>query len=146
MKRESYIYKWFGKPGSLKRGRIIFIWAVFIPIVFLFLSIRVFPIITNLSLSLTNAHLVRPVTKFVGFKNFFLLFNDQHFVRAFVNSLEFIAIAVPGDTFRGRCAPRADRGAGSGPAPLAAAPCSPGRSWCARCIRPSRTTSRWPRR
>ena len=90
-------HRLFGKPGSLKRGQITFVWAVFIPIVFLFLAIRVFPIISNLSLSLTNAHLIRPVTKFVGLRNFLILFSDKQFLRAFFNSLEFVAIAVPGE-------------------------------------------------
>ena len=101
MQKGPFFHQWFGRPGSLKRGRIIFIWAVFIPIIFLFLSIRVFPIFTNLSLSFTNAHLIRPVTKFIGVRNFFILFKDLQFIRAFRNSLEFMVIAVPGEILIG---------------------------------------------
>ncbi len=37
----------------------------------------------------------------MGFKNFLTLFSDKQFVRSFINSLEFIAIAVPGEIILG---------------------------------------------
>ncbi|MCD4669315.1 MAG: sugar ABC transporter permease [Actinomycetia bacterium] len=95
------IYKLFGKPNSIKRMQIKFICIVFIPIILLFLVIRVFPIISNFGLSLTNAHLIRPVTKFIGMDNFIFLFKDNQFIRAFINSLKFIIIAVPAQILLG---------------------------------------------
>ena len=95
IKKKKALHRWFGKSGSWKRGQIKFILVVFIPIVALFLTIRVYPIISNFSLSFTNAHLIRPVAQFVGFENFLFLFQDKQFIRSFFNTLEFILLSVP---------------------------------------------------
>lgn len=93
--RSNLFTKWLGKPQSLRRGQIKFIWAVFLPIVFLFVIIRVIPILSNFGLSLTNASFMRPVTKFIALKNFFRLFTDTLSIKALFNSLEFVIISVP---------------------------------------------------
>ena len=89
------IYSWLGKPNSLKRSQMIFILIVFVPLITLFIIIRVVPILTSLGISLTNMALTRPITKFIGIRNFIYLIHDQQFISAFFNSIEFFLVATP---------------------------------------------------
>jgi len=84
-----------GKAGSLARQKTVFLLSVFVPIMSLFLVIRIIPILLILLASFTNYSLKRPVTRFVGLANFMRLFDDPRFVTGFWNSVEFVAVAVP---------------------------------------------------
>jgi len=84
-----------GKAGSLARQKKVFLLSVFVPIMGLFLIIRIIPIILILLASFTNYSLKRPVTSFVGLNNFLRLFDDPRFVSGFWNSFEFVLVAVP---------------------------------------------------
>ena len=90
-----------GAPGSIRRNKAYFIMAVFLPVVFLFLVVRVIPIISTLALSFTNYNLQRPITKFVGLENFIRLFSDDIFHTSFRNSLQFVLVALPAEIILG---------------------------------------------
>ncbi len=90
-----------GAPGSIKRNKAYFIMAIFIPVVLLFIIVRVIPIISTLSMSFTNYHMQRPVTKFVGFRNFSRLIKDDIFLISFRNSMQFVLIAFPAEIILG---------------------------------------------
>ena len=93
--RQNYFGGWLGKPGSIKRSQILFILTIFVPLISLFIIIRIIPIIATLGTSFTNMHLIRPITKFVGMKNFIRLLEDEQFIYAFFNSIEYVVVAVP---------------------------------------------------
>ena len=93
--RQNYLVDWLGRPGSIKRSQVLFILMVFVPLMALFVIIRIIPIIATLGVSFTNMHLIRPITKFVGMKNFIRLLEDEQFVVAFFNSIEYVVVAVP---------------------------------------------------
>ncbi len=84
-----------GRSGSLARQKTVFLLSVFVPIMGLFLMIRIIPILLILLASFTNYSLKRPVTSFVGLTNFLRLFDDPRFVTGFWNSFEFVVVAVP---------------------------------------------------
>lgn len=90
-----------GAPGSIRRNKAYFIMAVFLPVVFLFLVVRVIPIISTLALSFTNYNMQRPITKFVGLENFIRLFSDDIFHTSFRNSLQFVLVALPAEIILG---------------------------------------------
>jgi len=86
---------WLGKAGSIRRSQLLFVLTVFIPLISLFIIIRVIPVAATLGISFTNMHLLRPVTRFVGIRNFIRLLSDEPFIFAFFNSLEYVGVAVP---------------------------------------------------
>ncbi len=90
-----------GKSRSIKRNKAYFIMAMFLPVVFLFVVIRVIPIISTLLLSFTNYHMQRLITSIVFFDNFIRLFMDDFFIIAFRNSLQFVLIALPAEIILG---------------------------------------------
>lgn len=94
-KKQSYLRRWLGRQGSIKRSQILFILTIFVPLISLFVIIRIIPIAATLGTSFTNMHLIRPVTKFVGMKNFIRLLEDRQFISAFFNSIEYVVVAVP---------------------------------------------------
>ncbi len=96
-KKAGIVGKFLGERDSLKRSQMIFMLWVLIPIMSLYVILRIIPILSTLGLSLTNAHLIRPTTKFVGLANFRYLLRDRIFVAAFLNSLEYLAVAVPAE-------------------------------------------------
>jgi hypothetical protein len=81
--------------GRLTRSQIGFLWAVVMPVIALFVIIRVIPILVVLLMSFTNYNLNRPLVRFLPYQNFLRLFGDPNFVTAFVNSTEFVLVAVP---------------------------------------------------
>jgi len=93
--KKKFYYNWLGRPSSLKRSQVLFILTVFIPLIALFLIIRIIPIVTVFGISLTNLHLIRPVTKFIGIRNFTHLLGDEQFISSFFNSVEYVVVAVP---------------------------------------------------
>lgn len=94
-KKHSYLRRWLGRRGSIKRSQILFILTIFVPLISLFMIIRIIPIGATLGTAFTNMHLIRPVTKFVGMKNFIRLLEDKQFISAFFNSIEYVVVAVP---------------------------------------------------
>ena len=90
------IEKYFGKAGTLRRQRNEFATAVFVPIIGLFLVIRVVPIVITMLLSFTNLRLTALAkVKFVFLKNYLKLLHDPGFFTAIKNTGEFVMIAVP---------------------------------------------------
>ena len=90
-----------GPPGSVRRNKAYFIMAIFLPVVFLFIVVRVIPIVSTLAMSFTNFHMQRPVTKFVGLKNFVRMAGDDIFMMSFRNSFQFVLIALPAEIILG---------------------------------------------
>ena len=84
-----------GRPNTPIRDKLNFLYTVFVPIISLFLIIRVIPIIVILAMSFTNYNIRKPRVKFLFLKNFERLFKDSEFIAAFWNSLEFVLVAVP---------------------------------------------------
>jgi len=84
-----------GKPNTLLRDQLNFLYAVFLPVISLFLIIRVIPVIVILAMSFTNYTIRRPRFRFLGLANFERLFRDSEFLAAFWNSVEYVCIAVP---------------------------------------------------
>ena len=71
------------------------------PVIALFIIIRVIPILIVLLMSFTNFSLQRPVLRFLPYQNFLRMFGDPNFITAFVNSTEFVVIAVPAEILLG---------------------------------------------
>lgn len=90
-----------GGKGSIQRNQLHFILAIFVPVVFLFIVVRVIPIISTLGMAFTNYHMHRPITRFVGLENFIRLFSDDLFMTAFTNSVQFVLIALPAEIILG---------------------------------------------
>jgi multiple sugar transport system permease protein len=84
-----------GKPNTLLRAQLNFLYVVFVPLISAFLLIRVIPILIILLMSFTNYTLRRPQFHFVGLVNFARLFKDLEFLAAFWNSVEYVFVAVP---------------------------------------------------
>lgn len=68
---------------------------VLVPIVGLFLAIRVGPIVANLLLSFTDYRILRRTWRVVGLDNFVVLLCNPNFLIALRNSLQFALLAVP---------------------------------------------------
>ncbi len=86
---------------SLRKSQMHFALIVFVPIMVLFLIIRIVPIIQMLIISPTNESLRRPVSRFTGLENFRRMWSDPTFVDALVNSLKFVAVALPAEIILG---------------------------------------------
>jgi multiple sugar transport system permease protein len=90
------IERTLGKAGTLRRQRNEFAYAVFIPIIGLFLLVRVIPLMITVLLSFTNLNLARiSQTTVVFLKNYLRLSQDPNFLVAIKNTGEFVVIAVP---------------------------------------------------
>jgi ABC-type sugar transport system permease subunit len=90
-----------GVGSRLTWGQIGFLWTMVMPVIAMFIIIRVIPILVVLLMSFTNYSLHRPIVKFLPYKNFLRMFGDPNFITAFVNSTEFVLIAVPAEIFLG---------------------------------------------
>ena len=90
-----------GVGGRLTRSQIGFLYTIVMPVIVLFIIIRVIPILVVLLISFTNYNLNRPLVRLLPYQNFTRLFNDPNFVTAFVNSTEFVLVAVPLEIFLG---------------------------------------------
>lgn len=84
-----------GVGGRLTRSQLGFLWGFVMPVVALFIIIRVIPILIVLLMSFTNFNLNRPLVRFLPYQNFLRLSGDPNFVTAFLNSTEFVLVAVP---------------------------------------------------
>lgn len=90
-----------GPRQSIRRNKFFFILVVFVPVVILFLVVRVIPMLATLGMAFTSHHLMRPVTRFIWFENFVRLFGDEMFLLAFRNSIQYILIALPAEILLG---------------------------------------------
>jgi ABC-type sugar transport system permease subunit len=90
-----------GVGSRLTWGQIGFLWTMVMPVIAMFIIIRVIPILVVLLMSFTNYSLHRPLLKFLPYKNFLRMFGDPNFITAFVNSTEFVLVAVPAEIFLG---------------------------------------------
>jgi multiple sugar transport system permease protein len=84
-----------GVGGRLTRSQIGFLSGIVMPVIALFIIIRVIPILVVLLMSFTNFNLNRPLTRFLPYQNFTRLVGDPNFLTAFLNSTEFVLVAVP---------------------------------------------------
>lgn len=69
----------------------------------LFFIIRIVPIFQMLAISPTSQNLRRPVSRFTGLENFTRMWEDPTFVSALLNSLKFVAVALPAEIILGLC-------------------------------------------
>lgn len=86
---------------SLRADQLRFALVVFLPIMALFLVIRILPIFQMLAASPTNRNLRRPVSRFIGLENFVRMWEDPTFVTALNRSLQFVAVALPAEIILG---------------------------------------------
>jgi multiple sugar transport system permease protein len=80
---------------GLTRSQLGFLWFLVAPVIALFILIRVIPVLVVLLMSFTNFNLNRPAVRFLPFQNFLRLVGDPNFASAFINSTEFVLVAVP---------------------------------------------------
>lgn len=90
-----------GKPRTLQRDQLNFVYAIFIPIISAFLLIRIIPILIVLGMSFTNYTIRRPQLTFIALKNFARMGKDLEFMSALWNSIEYVLVAVPLELFLG---------------------------------------------
>jgi ABC-type sugar transport system permease subunit len=84
-----------GVGRRLTRSQIGFLLGIVMPVIALFIIIRVIPILVVLLMSFTNYNLIRPLVRLLPYENFTRLVGDPNFITAFVNSTEFVLVAVP---------------------------------------------------
>ena len=84
-----------GVGRRLTRSQIGFLLGIVMPVIALFIVIRVIPILVVLLMSFTNYNLIRPLVRLLPYENFTRLVGDPNFITAFVNSTEFVLVAVP---------------------------------------------------
>lgn len=79
--------------SPLRASQIRFALVVLVPIMALFLIIRIVPILQMLASAPTNRSLRRPVSRFVGFENVTRMWDDPTLMAALKNSIAFVALA-----------------------------------------------------
>lgn len=99
--KTGFVGRFLGPRDSVRRSKIIFMLCVLVPIMSLYAILRIIPILSTFGLAMTNAHLIRPTMKFVGFANIQYLLGDKLFMDAFLNSLEYLGVAVPAEILLG---------------------------------------------
>jgi multiple sugar transport system permease protein len=94
----------FFLPGFL-RSRIdtkLEGWLFLAPLLLLLIGLALIPILYAMGLSFWNYNVLRPErTAFVGLDNFTLLFEDERFRVALLNSLSYVGVCVPLSMFIG---------------------------------------------
>ncbi|MFF0160602.1 carbohydrate ABC transporter permease [Streptomyces sp. NPDC005263] len=85
--------------ASQRRRRTLIAWAFCSPFVVLFAAFGLWPVLSSLSMSvsdITSRDVRTPFNvNFVGFDNYATLFADPTFVRAGLNTLYFVAVGIP---------------------------------------------------
>ncbi|HUV08103.1 MAG TPA: sugar ABC transporter permease, partial [Spirochaetia bacterium] len=92
-----------GRPikASLRK-QYLFIASILVPIVSIFLIMRVFPMLQTIFMSFLNYELVKKVRPFVGLKHYIKLFTqDRQFEKAITSTLLFTLITVPANLIMG---------------------------------------------
>ena len=70
--------------------------TLILPGVLFLLLFYLYPLLYSLYISLHDFRLIRPdLTEFVGFRNYFEIFQDDEFLNAFFNTLIYVGIALP---------------------------------------------------
>ena len=80
--------------ATQRRNHIVWILCALGPILGLFVVIRVYPILETIRLSFFRYHITQAKRPFVGLRNYERLLDDDAFVTAFYNTLQFSVIAV----------------------------------------------------
>lgn len=79
---------------SVKTKRYLFCYLALLPVVILFLWLRVWPAASTINLSFHDWNLIRPHKPFVGLKNFINLFSDRLFLMSLRNTTIFAFATV----------------------------------------------------
>jgi multiple sugar transport system permease protein len=93
--RTPFIEHIIGAPQSIRRNQFWLMLALFVPLIGLFIIIRVVPIVAVLATSFTNLRLRRGPAAFVGLDNFVQLLDDDFFKLGLATSGQFVLGAVP---------------------------------------------------
>lgn len=80
--------------GSLKRSEHWFVFTFLTPILILFLLFNLLPILATIAISLFNYSPVSTTVPFVGLKNYLDLTKDLVFIKAFRNTIFFVAVTT----------------------------------------------------
>lgn len=80
--------------SQYKSHQYIFVYSVLIPILFLFLLIRIIPMLNTVILSFQSWNLLRPTRIFVGFSNYVQIFTDPMFQESAKNTVLFVLLTV----------------------------------------------------
>ncbi|CAM5383735.1 carbohydrate ABC transporter permease [Streptomyces coeruleorubidus] len=87
------------RGGSGRLRRTLVAWAFCSPFVLLFATFGFWPVLSSLSMSvtdITSKDVETPFSvNFVGLENYVTLFADPTFVRAALNTLYFVAVGIP---------------------------------------------------
>ncbi|WP_328414339.1 sugar ABC transporter permease [Streptomyces violaceus] len=87
------------RGGSGRLRRTLVAWAFCSPFVLLFATFGLWPVLSSLSMSvtdITSKDVETPFSvNFVGLENYATLFADPTFVRAVLNTLYFVAVGIP---------------------------------------------------
>jgi len=81
--------------GQWQQKRNVFVASIIIPLLILFILIRIWPIINSVILSLFKYNMLTGSKTFVGLNNFKKLFMDREFIKSFKNTMLFVVITVP---------------------------------------------------
>lgn len=79
---------------SVKTKRYLFCYLALLPVVALFIWLRVIPAASTINLSFHNWNLIRPNKPFIGLTNFINLFNDRLFLMSLKNTVIFAFATV----------------------------------------------------
>ncbi|MFH9067597.1 carbohydrate ABC transporter permease [Streptomyces coeruleorubidus] len=87
------------RGGSGRLRRTLVAWAFCSPFVLLFATFGLWPVLSSLSMSvtdITSKDVETPFSvNFVGLENYVTLFADPTFVRAALNTIYFVAVGIP---------------------------------------------------
>ncbi len=90
-----------GAPGVQRKKEVTAAWLMSAPAILLLLVFLIVPFIMAIGLSFTDQRLIpnpNLPTKFVAFRNFYRLLQDETFQRAILNNFYFTLVVVPVQT------------------------------------------------
>lgn len=76
----------FGKAGGLRRRELLLILSTVGPAILYYLSLRYWPVLQTMLLSMTDAQLMTKDYNFIGAQNFIAIFTDKVFLKAIGNT------------------------------------------------------------
>ena len=71
-------------------------WMFVLPAIIIVIALFIYPICSSIVYSFTNKNLIKPVFKFIGFKNYAEVLKDTGFWIAFFNSLKWTVLSLIG--------------------------------------------------
>ena len=87
---------------AVLRKQYLFIASILVPVIAVFLIMRVFPMIQTIIMSFLNYELVKKAKPFVGLKHYIKLFtSDRQFAKAIKSTLLFTLVTVPANLLMG---------------------------------------------